>query len=187
MPKPYGKPYDLRMPPSRGERAPLAESVRRAHPSAPDVELDARADDQALRAERLRYEADGPKRLVPDRDVAELLEGGEGLRATETDVVVVGRPGDLSAAVVAPPIGTFAVTSRRLVHAGHPSTAVRLEDVEDASVAPGRLLLLLAGGQSLVLETRRPRLLRFHISRARADRSVACRAAATAAAGQPER
>jgi hypothetical protein len=186
MPNPYEYPYDLGMPPSRGERSPLADPVRQPGRRAPSDELDARADDQALRAERLRYEADGPRRLVPDEDMATLLEGGEGLRAVEPDVLVLGRPGDRAPdAVMAPALGTFAVTSRRLVHASPPSTAIRLEDVEDASVALGRLLLILAGGQSLILETRRPRLLRFHISRARADRSAACRAAALAA--QPER
>jgi hypothetical protein len=166
------------MPPSQPERSLSADGVQGRRRSLYSAERDAVADDLALHVERLRYEADGPRALAPERDVAELLEADEGVRAIEHEVMVLGRPGDGRSPLLPHPTGTFTVTSRRLLHASQPSTAIELEDVEDAAVAPGRLLLILAGGHSLVLETRRPQLLRFHISRARADRAAVRRAAA---------
>jgi len=147
------------------------------------------ADDEAeLRAERLRYGREGARSIAPGSALRALLAPGEVVRAVETGVVILGRPGDRRAGGLAPVAGDLAVTSHQLLHLGPTPLVVRLEDVEDAAIAPDRLLLILTHGQSLVLGTRRPRLIRFHISRARADRAAALRVVREVAPDQaPER
>jgi hypothetical protein len=166
-------PHDHTHPP-RGRIPAIAP--RRGDEAAA---LQHRADDEAdLRAERLRYDRDGPLSIEPCATLEALLEPGELVRAVEAGVVALGRPGDQRLSAVPASKRRFAVTSRRLLHLDPAPIVIRLEDVEDAAITPDRLLLILEGGQSLVLGTDRPRLLRFHISRARAERAAALRGSA---------
>ena len=69
--------------------------------------------------------------------------------------------------------GTLYLTSHRLLHAGSILREVALADINDASVALERLLLLdLTDGSDLTIEVDQPRLLRVQLAAARAAARV---------------
>lgn len=131
------------------------------------MRTDSEADRAEAEAARSRYRAVGVIPISPDPRIEEALAHGEWLVARRPSVRIDRRhQGD-----ALPPCGDLYVTSDRVLLVGHGSLSIRLDDVEDAALLRGALVLLLRGGKAVTVETDRPRLLRVQIAAARAARA----------------
>lgn len=130
----------------------------------------AAADEAAANAARRRYRSRGLEPLEPDGRVGPLLGPGERLLAIRHDAGLDPRQPSASGGFVAP-AGDLYVTSERLVHLGKEVRTFDLDDIEDATLDDGRVLLLFHDGLGITVDADRPRLLRVQISTARAARA----------------
>jgi hypothetical protein len=139
------------------------------HRPVPDHTVASDEVDETAAAEaRERFRADGMAPLASDDDIAALLRPGERIFATHR--AVNARYHSVPDAVLgAPPVaGTLHLTSARIIVAGSTVLTVDLEDVDEAVLSGGRLLLVLRRGMGLSLSVERPRLLRVQIAAVRA-------------------
>ena len=87
----------------------------------------------------------------------------------------MGLPGDLY------------VTTRRLVHLGRSTVAYSLDEIREADVAAGQLLLVVGDNRGVAIDVGDPRLLRVEIAAARAAARAPDRATlAVEEAAQPD-
>ena len=131
----------------------------------------AAADESAANAARRRFRSHGLEPLEPDGRIGPLLAAGEQLLAIRRDVGCDSRQRSDGGAPVVEPGGDLYVTSERLVHLGKGVHTFDLDDIEDATLDDGRVLLLFHDGLGITIDADRPRLLRVQISAARAARA----------------
>ena len=128
------------------------------------------SDEAAAREARARYRRYGPEPLDPTDAARALLAPGEVLLGICPDVALeLRRPGE-GGPPLQRPVSDLYVTSERLVHTGREDWSIRLDDIDDAAVSGGRILLVLRGGAGAALDTDQPRLVRTRIATARAAR-----------------
>lgn len=125
----------------------------------------AKADEAAALKARQRFRDDPMATVAPNEAIAAQLVPGEELFAIRSSAIING-PG------VAAPLtgygGTLYLTSQRIVHLGQVTLSLRLEDIEELSLAGERLLLTLRSGDGIALDVDGPRLLRAQIAAAMA-------------------
>lgn len=125
----------------------------------------AEADETAAHDARQRFRDDPMAPVAPNEAIAPHLVPGEELFAIRSSAIING-PG------VAAPLtgygGTLYLTSQRIVHLGQVTLSLRLEDIEELSLAGERLLLTLRGGDGIAVDVAGPRLLRAQIAAAMA-------------------
>ncbi|HEU0236493.1 MAG TPA: hypothetical protein VFR14_08645 [Candidatus Limnocylindrales bacterium] len=127
-------------------------------------------DEAAAREARARYRRYGPEPLEPTDAARALLAPGEVLLGICRDVALeLRRPGE-GGLPVQRPAGDLYVTSERLIHASPEDWSVQLDEIDDAAVSRGRVLLVLHGGAGAALDTDEPRLVRATIATARVAR-----------------
>ncbi len=129
-------------------------------------------EDELVRIARARFTNTGLAEVAPDAAAHAPLRLLVVDYATLVETPVVGP----EQPAISGGFGRVYVTSERLLHVGRGTLAVPLEDVCDAAVTSGRLLLVLRGGGGVALETPWPRLLRLQVGMARAGRAAALRA-----------
>lgn len=127
---------------------------------------DAGADEAAAADARRRYQSERMASLGPDPAIAPLLPPGEDVLAVRQCVGFERRPASHGRACAGR--GDLYLTSARLVLLGQPAVAIGLEEIEEAMLSGGRLLLVLHDGAGMALEVDRPLLLRVEIATARA-------------------
>jgi len=128
------------------------------------------SDEAAAREARARYRRFGPEPLEPTDPVRARLGPGEVLLGVCRGVALeLRRPGE-SEPPQWRPANDLYVTSERLLHMGREDWFVRLDDIDDAAVSGGRILLVLRGGAGAALDTDQPQLVRTRIATARAGR-----------------
>ena len=107
--------------------------------------------------------ADGtPPPIAPDDRITPHLAEGEQLHGLRSSAILKS-PGDDRALGYG---GTLYLTSSRLVHLGQVMMTVQLADIREISVAAGRLLIELRGGEGFTIEIDRPRVFRTEIAAA---------------------
>jgi hypothetical protein len=124
------------------------------------------ADDErqaAIARERLRDHA--LDAIEPDGVVTTHLESGEVVHSSRRSAIL-GAPGERGLGYG----GSLYLTSRRLLHIGQVTMAVRLGDITETAVAGERLLVLLANAEGLSFDIDRPRLLRAELAAAVRER-----------------
>ena len=132
------------------------------------MRTDSDADRAEAAAARSRYRAVGLVPISPDPGVEVALAHGEQLVARQPSVRIDRRQHS-----EARPCGDLYVTSERVLVLGRGSISIPLDEIDDAAVLGGALVLLLGGGKAVTVETNRPRLLRVQIAAARAARGHA--------------
>jgi hypothetical protein len=131
------------------------------------MRTDSEADRTEAEAARSRYRAAGVIPISADPGIEKALAHGEWLVARRPSVRIDRRHhGD-----PLPPCGDLYVTSDRILLVGRGLLSIRLDDIEDAALLRGALVLFLRGGKAVTVETDRPRLLRVQIAAARAARA----------------
>ena len=134
--------------------------------SVGDVVAGAAADEAAAAEARRRYQSERMASLGPDPAITPLLAPGEEVLAVRRCVGFERRlasPGNVCAGR-----GDLYLTSARLVLLGQTTFAIGLDEIEEAMLSGGRLLLVLHDGAGMSLELERPLLLRVEIATARA-------------------
>ena len=121
------------------------------------------ADEAAAARARDEYRIQGLPEL--ETDAAAGLRPDEQLHAMRGTAVV--ERSSISGETNGPSVGGLWVTSLRLICATAEPMSIALEDVDEMTIAMGRLLLVrLADGSSLTIETDQPRLLRVQLAAA---------------------
>lgn len=132
------------------------------------MRTDSDADRTEAAAARSRYRAVGLVPIAADPGVDKELAHGEWLVAHRPSVRIDRRHhGDELR-----PSGDLYVTSERVVVLGQGSISIALDEIDDAGLLGGTLVLMLRGGNSVTVETNRPRLLRVQIAAARVARAA---------------
>jgi hypothetical protein len=131
------------------------------------MRTDSDADRTEAAAARIRYRAVGLIPISPDPGLAEALARGEWLVARRPSVRIDRRHHGEALR----PCGDLYVTSERVLVLGRGSISIPLDDIEDAALLGEALVLFLCSGNTVTVETNRPRLLRVQIAAARAARA----------------
>jgi hypothetical protein len=134
--------------------------------SVGDVVAGAAADEAAAAEARRRYQSERMASLGPDPAITPLLAPGEEVLAVRRCVGFERRLA--SRGKVCAGRGDLYLTSARLVLLGQTTFAIGLDEIEEAMLSGGRLLLVLHDGAGMSLELERPLLLRVEIATARA-------------------
>ncbi len=142
----------------RGDRLPVPDDL-------PDGE---EMDEVAATRARARFRAEGITPVATVDSVAPLLRPRERIFANHSPALVRRRTSP--EALIAPPTfaGDLYLTSQRLILVGPTVVEADIEDIEQAVLAGGQLLLVLRRGVGLALEVDQPHLLRVQIAAARA-------------------
>lgn len=125
----------------------------------------AAADEAAAAEARRRYQSERMASLGPDPAITPLLAPGEEVLAVRRCVGFERRLASPGMACAGR--GDLYLTSARLVLLGQPTFAIGLDEIEEAMLSGGRLLLVLHDGAGMSLELERPLLLRVEIATAR--------------------
>ncbi len=149
------------------------DEVARAEPAVDDASrVLARVEADEREASRAREEIreHGLVALESDPTVAAVLEDGEHVVARRASALLAPPSTDAGSLGYG---GAFYVTSRRLLHLGQIQLGVPLEQIRELSLAGERLLLTLAAGEGLDIQTDHPRTLRVLIGAAMAEARAA--------------
>ena len=123
------------------------------------------ADEVAAAQARQAYEVGGLPAIEPDEAARANLPPGELLHAVRAGALLEAHI--FSEQDSLPRGGTLYLTSGRLVHVGAETTELPLSEIEDATVALERLVLIrLRDGSDLAIEVDQPRLLRVQLATA---------------------
>jgi len=131
------------------------------------MRTDSETDRTEAAAARSRYRAVGLVPISPVPGMDEALGPGEWLVARRPSVRIDRRHHGEELR----PCGDLYVTSERVLVLGRGTISIPLDDIEDAALLGGALVLVLCGGNAVTVETDRPRLLRVQIAAARAARA----------------
>ena len=158
-------------PAAASSPAPGSEERRATSSRAPRIEpfSDAASADEARR----RLHEQGIVPIEPDDRIGVMLAPGELVLAVRRSASLdrrhhrreddPGLPGDLY------------VTTRRLVHLGSSTVVYSLDEIREADVAAGQLLLVVGDNRGVAIDVGDPRLLRVEIAAARAAARAADR------------
>jgi hypothetical protein len=123
----------------------------------------AREDEREAFEARARYRTDGLPTIEPDGQIAKQLRAGEAVFVERpSSVVSRHQRGDDSDDFA----GSLYLTSQRLVLVGRAPFDVGLDQIDELALAGERLLVTLADGTGLSIDSAKPRLLRVQIAAA---------------------
>jgi hypothetical protein len=119
-------------------------------------------DEAEADATRARLADGTPPPIAPDDRIKPHLAEREQLHGLRSSAILKS-PGEDRALGYG---GTLYLTSSRLVHLGQVMMTVQLADIREISVAAGRLMIELRGGEGFTIDVDRPRVFRTEIAAA---------------------
>lgn len=147
------------------DKAAVGPAVLDARAILARAAADAAAADEA----RQQFLTEPLPSLEPDARIGPLLAPDERVLAVRQNAAIERRQATRDPDAPLGVAGGLYVTSLRVMLVGRVVLSFRLREIEEIGVAAERLILILAAGTSVSVQTAQPRLLRVQIATARAE------------------